>query len=149
MEVLTTAEMSTADQLAISGGTSGFTLMRNAGRAVAEAAIDLVEDGPILVVAGTGNNGGDGFVAASELAARGRDVAVMLLGERTALEGDAALAAQNWTGPVLPGNPVALGTPALIVEQAGEGWAPRPDRGDQCQWRAGVKRRSAERHQRQ
>ncbi|MGB3866759.1 MAG: NAD(P)H-hydrate epimerase, partial [Xanthobacteraceae bacterium] len=82
MEVLTTAEMGRADQLTIAGGTAGFTLMRNAGRAVAEAAADLVEDGPVLVVAGGGNNGGDGFVAATELAARGRDVTVMLLGAR-------------------------------------------------------------------
>ena len=61
MEVLTTAEMARADRLTIEGGTSGFELMCAAGRAVAEAAADLVEEGPILVVAGRGNNGGDGL----------------------------------------------------------------------------------------
>jgi hypothetical protein len=60
MEVLTVREMEKADQLAIASGTSGFALMLSAGRAVAEAAIELVERGPILVVAGSGNNGGDG-----------------------------------------------------------------------------------------
>lgn len=116
MEVLTVPEMQKADQLAIAGGTSGFALMLSAGRAVAEAAVDLVERGPILVVAGGGNNGGDGFVAAAELVARGRDVAVMLLGERDALKGDAALAARNWTGRVLPCEARAIGTPALIID---------------------------------
>src|ERR1700744_2256330 len=79
MEVLTTTEMERADRLTIAAGTPGFALMLSAGQAVAEAAMDLVEEGPILVVAGRGNNGGDGFVAAAELAARGREVAVILL----------------------------------------------------------------------
>jgi hydroxyethylthiazole kinase-like uncharacterized protein yjeF len=116
MEVLTVPEMEKADQLAIASGTSGFALMLSAGRAVAEAAIELVERGPILVVAGSGNNGGDGFVAAAELVARGREVAVALLGEREALTGDAALAARNWTGSVLPCVPQSIGTPALIID---------------------------------
>src|SRR6476659_9810697 len=81
MEVLTTTEMERADRLTIAAGTPGFALMMSAGQAVAEAAIDLVEEGPIVVVAGRGNNGGDGFVAAAELAARGRDVSVILLCE--------------------------------------------------------------------
>ena len=74
MEVLTTTEMERADRLTITAGTPGFALMMSAGQAVAEAAMGLVEEGPIMVVAGRGNNGGDGFVAAAELAARGRDV---------------------------------------------------------------------------
>jgi ADP-dependent NAD(P)H-hydrate dehydratase / NAD(P)H-hydrate epimerase len=116
MEVLTTAEMERADRLAIAAGTSGFALMLSAGQAVAEAAMDLVEEGPILVVAGRGNNGGDGFVAAAELAARGREVAVILLCERDSLQGDAASAARGWKYPVLPFNPQAMGRPALIID---------------------------------
>jgi len=116
MQVLTTTEMSKADQLAIAGGTSGFALMLSAGRAVAEAAADLVEEGPIVVVAGGGNNGGDGFVAAAELVARGRQVAVVLFGAREALTGDAALAARHWSGPVLPGEAASVGQPALIID---------------------------------
>src|SRR5258705_10416984 len=72
MEVLTTAEMERADRLTIAGGTPGFALMLSAGQAVAEAAMDLVEEGPILVVAGRGNNGGGGGVAGGGPPARGR-----------------------------------------------------------------------------
>ena len=52
MEVLTSAEMERADRLTIAAGTPGFALMMSAGQAVAEAAMDLVPDGPIHVVAG-------------------------------------------------------------------------------------------------
>jgi hydroxyethylthiazole kinase-like uncharacterized protein yjeF len=108
--------MERADRLAIAAGTPGFALMMSAGQAVAEAAMDLAEEGPILVVAGPGNNGGDGFVAAAELAARGRDVSVILLCERDSLEGDAGLAARGWKYPVLPFNPHAISKPALIID---------------------------------
>ena len=116
MEVLTAAEMERADRLTIAAGTPGFALMLSAGQAVAEAAMDLVESGPIAVIAGPGNNGGDGFVAAAELAARGREVSVILLCEREALKGDAASAARGWKYPVLPFNPHAIGKPALIID---------------------------------
>jgi hydroxyethylthiazole kinase-like uncharacterized protein yjeF len=116
MEVLTTAEMERADRLTVAAGTPGFALMLSAGQAVAEAARDLVEEGPILVVCGPGNNGGDGFVAAAELAAQGRDVSVILMCEREALRGDAASAARGWKYPVLPFTPQAIGRPALIID---------------------------------
>jgi hydroxyethylthiazole kinase-like uncharacterized protein yjeF len=108
--------MERADRLTIAAGTPGFALMMSAGQAVAEAAMNLAEEGPILVVAGPGNNGGDGFVAAAELAARGREVSVILLCERDSLQGDAALAARGWKYPVLPFNPQAIGRPALIID---------------------------------
>src|SRR5258708_11550102 len=116
MEVLTTTEMERADRLTIAAGTPGFALMMSAGQAVAEAAMALVEEGPIVVVAGGGNNGGDGFVAAAELAARGREVSVILLCDRDSLQGDAASAARGWKFPVLPFNPQAIGKPALIID---------------------------------
>jgi hydroxyethylthiazole kinase-like uncharacterized protein yjeF len=129
MEVLTTAEMERADRLTIAGGTPGFALMMSAGQAVAEAAMNLVEEGPILVVAGRGNNGGDGFVAAAELAARGREVSVILLCERDSLKGDAALAARGWKYPVLPFNPQAIGRPALIIDALFGAGLDRPVKG--------------------
>jgi len=130
MEVLTTGEMERADRLTIAAGTPGFALMMSAGQAVAEAAMDLVEDGPIVVVAGRGNNGGDGFVAAAELAARGREVSVVLLCGRDTLQGDAALAARGWKYPVLPFNPQAIGKPALIIDALFGAGLNRPVKGD-------------------
>jgi hydroxyethylthiazole kinase-like uncharacterized protein yjeF len=130
MEVLTTAEMERADRLTIAAGTPGFALMLSAGQAVAEAAMELVEEGPILVVAGRGNNGGDGFVAAAELAARGREVSVILLCERDSLQGDAALAARGWKYPVLPFNPQAIGKPALIIDALFGAGLNRPVKGE-------------------
>jgi hydroxyethylthiazole kinase-like uncharacterized protein yjeF len=130
MEVLTTTEMERADRLTITAGTPGFALMMSAGQAVAEAAMALVEEGPIMVVAGRGNNGGDGFVAAAELAARGRDVSVILLCERDSLHGDAALAARGWKYPVLPFNPQAIGKPALIIDALFGAGLNRPVKGD-------------------
>ena len=116
MDVLTVEEMQRADQLTIEAGTSGFALMEKAGRAAAEVADAIAEAGPILIVAGRGNNGGDGFVAATELVARGREVSVILLCDRNTLKGDAALAAGQWKGPVLPCDPAAIGEPALIID---------------------------------
>jgi ADP-dependent NAD(P)H-hydrate dehydratase / NAD(P)H-hydrate epimerase len=130
MEVLTTAEMDRADRLTIAAGTPGFALMLSAGQAVADAAADLVEEGPILVVAGPGNNGGDGFVAAAELAAQGREVSVILMCERDALQGDAASAARGWKHPVLPFNPQAIGKPALIIDALFGAGLSRPVEGD-------------------
>jgi hydroxyethylthiazole kinase-like uncharacterized protein yjeF len=130
MEVLTTAEMERADRITIAAGTPGFALMLSAGQAVAKAAMELVEEGPILVVAGRGNNGGDGFVAAAELAARGREVSVILLCERDSLQGDAALAARGWKYPVLPFNPQAIGKPALIIDALFGAGLNRPVKGE-------------------
>ena len=64
IELLTTAEMAEADRLTIAGGVAGIALMENAGRAVADAAARCCKAGACVVVAGPGNNGGDGFVAA-------------------------------------------------------------------------------------
>jgi hydroxyethylthiazole kinase-like uncharacterized protein yjeF len=122
--------MEQADRLAIAGGGSGFALMLHAGQAVANAATDLVDQGSILVVAGCGNNGGDGFVAATELAARDHDVSVILLGAQDSLKGDAALAAKGWKGPVKPCDLSALGSPALIIDALFGAGLNRPVRGD-------------------
>jgi hydroxyethylthiazole kinase-like uncharacterized protein yjeF len=115
-ELLTTAEMAEADRMAIAGGVPGITLMKNAGRAVADVACRAVECRRVVVVAGPGNNGGDGFVAARYLAERGYVVRVCFVGERTRLKGDAALAAEQWTGPVEEASPAKLAGCDLIID---------------------------------
>ncbi|MEJ2626458.1 MAG: NAD(P)H-hydrate dehydratase [Pseudolabrys sp.] len=114
-ELLTTAEMGEADRLTIAGGTPGIDLMERAGWAVADAAARL-PGRRIVVVAGPGNNGGDGFVAARLLTERGYTVRLCLVGDKGRLKGDAAVAAGRWTGPVEPASPEALISCDVIVD---------------------------------
>ena len=121
IELLSTAEMAEADRLAIAGGTAGIVLMENAGRAVAErVAANHRLGASVVVVAGPGNNGGDGFVAARLLAERGYAVRLLLVGPRDRLKGDAALAAERFTGAVEAAAPERLSIagkpPAAIVD---------------------------------
>ena len=116
-ELLTTSEMAEADRLTIAGGVTGITLMENAGRAVADAAAAAARRGPrIVVVAGPGNNGGDGFVAARLLAERGYQVTVAFVGDRSRLKGDALTAAERWTGPTAKASPDMLGGCDVAVD---------------------------------
>lgn len=69
------------DRIAISEyGIPGVVLMENAGRACAEAALEMLGNRlgrRVLVVCGKGNNGGDGFVVARHLANGGADVRIV------------------------------------------------------------------------
>ena len=116
IDLLTTAEMGEADRLTIADGTHGITLMENAGRAVADAVCRDLQGRSITVLAGPGNNGGDGFVAARILAERGHDVRVSFVGERARLKGDAARAAARWRGPTEQAKPDGWTEHALVVD---------------------------------
>jgi ADP-dependent NAD(P)H-hydrate dehydratase / NAD(P)H-hydrate epimerase len=114
--LLTVAEMARADALAIKGGVPGLTLMEAAGAAVARELRRRWPRGPVAVLCGPGNNGGDGFVAARLLQEAGWPVQLALLGDRAALKGDAAAAAARWTGAVAPLSSAILDGAATVVD---------------------------------
>ncbi len=92
MKITTAAEMSAIDRATSQHhGVHSLTLMENAGSAVAEFAREhWPAANRITVVCGSGNNGGDGFVAARRLHAAGKVVEVLLLGPPEGLKADAA-----------------------------------------------------------
>ncbi|MBL7140335.1 MAG: NAD(P)H-hydrate epimerase [Planctomycetes bacterium] len=73
-------------------GVPGIVLMENAGRQIAEVVREDVGLEPmphVVVLAGRGNNGGDGFVVARHLAMYGVAAKVLLIGPRDQVAGDA------------------------------------------------------------
>jgi ADP-dependent NAD(P)H-hydrate dehydratase / NAD(P)H-hydrate epimerase len=116
IELLTPTEMGEADRLTIEGGVAGLTLMERAGRAVADAVVRHPLGTRVVVVAGPGNNGGDGFIAARVLAERGYPVRLLLLANASALRGDAAHAARRWERPIEAATPEALAGAGVIVD---------------------------------
>ena len=96
--LLDVARMSAADRAAVAAGTPAITLMQNAGAAVAREIASRFAPCSVWVLCGPGNNGGDGFVAARELALLGWPVRVALLGSREALTGAARAHADRWQG---------------------------------------------------
>lgn len=96
--LLTPAEMVRADRAAVAGGVPTARLMEAAGAAVARAVRRRFRPCRTLVLAGPGDNGGDGWVAARWLEAAGWPVAVAALAPPR--PGSAAAgAAARWRGP--------------------------------------------------
>jgi hydroxyethylthiazole kinase-like uncharacterized protein yjeF len=98
MKILTANEMAEADRNSVAAGIPIQQLMQNAGKAVATFCLHhfaaegriAAPVGLIVVLAGKGNNGGDGLVAAADLAEAGVRVRVLLLGKADDLKDDAA-----------------------------------------------------------
>ena len=111
-QILTVAEMSRADAAAIAAGTPGPALMERAGAAVAEAISARFRPQRAVVLCGPGNNGGDGYVVARLLKARGWSVEVRALAA-PATE-DAKVARSQWGGEV--GDLAGDLPPALYVD---------------------------------
>lgn len=88
--ILTAKAMNAAEMAVIDRGVSVETLMERAGAALAEAAVRFAGPVPALVLCGPGNNGGDGYVAARYLAARGLNVRVAAIGEPKSLAAQSA-----------------------------------------------------------
>jgi len=124
--------MRAADAWAIDEqGVPSLRLMEAAGRALADVVRELAGEGPIRVVCGKGNNGGDGLVAARLLAELGFDVDVLLLWPADELSPDASANLKR-----LPVSPVQLdpghaasalaGSGAIVDAIFGTGFADAP-----------------------
>ncbi|MEX0703576.1 MAG: NAD(P)H-hydrate epimerase [Planctomycetales bacterium] len=72
-------------------GLPGIVLMENAGRGAADVLRALGVGGRVVICAGKGNNGGDGFVIARHLDLRGIEVRVLSFVDPADLRGDAAI----------------------------------------------------------
>jgi hydroxyethylthiazole kinase-like uncharacterized protein yjeF len=116
--LFTAAQMRAADLRAAETGLPGLWLMENAGGAVASVAAHLpvLRDGPgtvpggvIVILVGTGNNGGDGLVAARLLVGRGFRVEVILAGPEESFSGDALVNLRALTGLTGPGGSLVGG----------------------------------------
>ncbi len=99
-EILTVAEMGAADHAAIAAGTPGVVLMERAGQAAVDAIIARYTPRRTLVLAGPGNNGGDGYVVARLL--KGLGWPVRLQASAPARAADASAMARLWDGPSEP-----------------------------------------------
>ena len=111
-KIYRTAQVRELDQLAISGGVPGYTLMCRAGQA---ALNELRSRWPrasrILVLCGAGNNGGDGYVVGRLAHEAGLKPMVVALTDPEALRGDARLA---WEMLVRAGLPIYEWEPGLL-----------------------------------
>lgn len=76
-QILTVAQMRSAEQSLIDGGESITSLMAIAGRGAADMVWRVAAGRPVTVLCGPGNNGGDGYVIARELHRRGSQVRVI------------------------------------------------------------------------
>lgn len=94
MYLVTASEMQAMDRRTIETfGLPGRLLMENAGRGAAQVLLQTftgLTDKKVAVIAGRGNNGGDGFVIARCLFQKGVSVRVFLLAESKTVQGDAA-----------------------------------------------------------
>ena len=119
--VLTAAEMREADaSVARALGVPTLRLMETAGRGVAEVVRRELGAAPgrVTIVCGGGSNGGDGFVAARQLALSGLSVRVLLTAPREKIRGDAAAAL------------AALEQVGSVAVEEGSAWT------DEATWRA-------------
>jgi len=101
VRLLTAAEMRAVDRATIAAGTPGEVLMERAGHGVA-GALERRWGSPlamrVLVLAGGGNNGGDGLVAARLLSSRGARVTAAVCAPRDRLKGDARAMGERLEG---------------------------------------------------
>jgi ADP-dependent NAD(P)H-hydrate dehydratase / NAD(P)H-hydrate epimerase len=111
-------------------GVPSLDLMERAGAGVARAVGRVVPDGPVAVLCGKGNNGGDGLVVARLLRDAGREVAVICTAAPEAFTGDAAENVRRLPGAApltLADGTEAIADAAVLVDALlGTGFAGEP-----------------------
>jgi hydroxyethylthiazole kinase-like uncharacterized protein yjeF len=122
-------EMRATDRWAIDEeGVPSLDLMERAGAGVARVVEEVAPGGPVVVVCGKGNNGGDGLVVARLLREGGREVRVLAVADPSELRGDARVNLERLpgTGPE-PFAPVALEGAACAIDAIlGTGFSGEP-----------------------
>ncbi len=122
-------------------GLSGLVLMENAGRGAAEIIARVAPLGEIVILCGSGNNAGDGYVVARHLELLGRKPRILSIVDLDSLSGDAAVNAHVAVQAEIPCRRVSQAAPlqselhsaATIVEcllGTGASGAPRGLFGD-------------------
>ena len=126
--VLTCAQTRRLDALAVEAfGIPSMVLMENAARALAAVARSMLRDADtrrVVILAGPGNNGGDGLAAARHLHNAGGDVRICLAADPDRVKGDAATNLAIVRSMGLSLRVVDAGDPARSVDEAMDGWAP-------------------------
>jgi ADP-dependent NAD(P)H-hydrate dehydratase / NAD(P)H-hydrate epimerase len=123
------AEMRAADAWAIDDqGVPSLDLMARAGSGLARVTAAAAGPGPVRVVVGKGNNGGDGLVVARLLRQEGREVDVLAAADLEGLKGDAATNLERLPGdPPEPFDPDGLeGSGAVVDALLGTGFEGEP-----------------------
>lgn len=92
---MTPKDMMAVDSNAEELGILKSSLMENAGKSVSDQIIDTLDPCKVTIFAGTGGNGGDGFVAARHLLNNGYNVELFFIGRPDRIKSPET--AQNWT----------------------------------------------------
>lgn len=114
--VVTAAEMGVFERQAMAASPGHMLLMEAAGWQVARLVRQSFRPQSTVILCGPGNNGGDGFTAARYLRRWGWPVKLALLGELSALRGDAAFMASRWRGDVGKMHPDLLRDRPLVID---------------------------------
>jgi hydroxyethylthiazole kinase-like uncharacterized protein yjeF len=125
----TAEEMRATDAYAIEDqGVPSIDLMERAGEGLVKVITALAKPGPIRIVVGKGNNGGDGLVAARLLRDARREVDVLATGDLSELKGDAKVNLDRLPGaPPESFDPQRLrGSGAIVDAMLGTGFEGEP-----------------------
>ena len=117
--VYTTDQIREIERIAFSS-VSSYVLMERAGRSISNLAISEIPQGKnrVLVLAGPGNNGGDAYIAASNLKSSGFEVTVVSIGESQKKGSDAKKARKAWieSGGTISDSTIDFDAHDLIID---------------------------------